>query len=153
MQPPLPLGRRPPTLACSEKLLQEPQTRPCVQGQRRPLWGRQLEGLGAATTPRRPPCQQPSRGDLPKSIPTAWRLGGQGPGDPQPRGAALGGLRRRQAGAPATPGRCPPLGPLQSQEGLQSASWPQWGQEATAAPQGGPNHGQSRGAAAETRQA
>lgn len=163
MQPPHLWDGDPPIQACTEARLREPQTRPRAQGQRRPLWGRQPEGLGATTTPRQPPCRQPSHGGLPRSIPTAWRLGARGPPAScraEPRPWRPPAPRRRSGWAAAETsrstsrcGRALSSGPHQSQEGLQSPSWPQWGQEAAAAPQGGPHHGQSRGAAAETRQA
>ena len=157
LQPPHLWDGDPPIQACAEARLREPQTRPRAQGQRHPLRGRQPEGLGAATTPRQPPCQQPSHGGLPRSIPTAPRLAVGGPGppescraEPRPWGPPAprrhsGGLQWRQAGAAATwegavflrppskPGRAP-VGQLARQ-----------GQEAAAAPQGGPHHGPATG--------
>lgn len=96
--------------------------------------------------------------------PHAWRLGARGPPAScraEPRPWRPPAPRRRSGWAAAetskSTSRCgralSSSGPHQSQEGLQSPSWPQRGQEAAAAPQGGPHHGQSRGAAAETQQA
>lgn len=121
--------------ACSEKHLQEPPDQaPCSrqQGLCDRVTAHSLGSRGC-NHPRRPPCQQPSCGNLPKSIPTAPHLvvGGQGAlGTPSPKaplrvgcGGDTAGVTQVRGPGTRTSGHPGPT-PAESAAGLQASVSP-----------------------------